>query len=323
MKRMLSGVFIVIIAFSIGAFGGERILRMATDHSSTYPTTVALRHFADLVHERTDGRYKIDVYDSSQLGDEKAYLEQLQFGAIDFIKVSIPLLSEFSSPFKVLGFPYLFRSPEHMWRVLEGEIGDELMAGLDSANIVGLGWVDCGSRNFYSKQPIKTVADMDGMKVRVMQSSMMMAMVESLGAFPTAVAGSEIYSALQTGVVDAAENNINIYLDMSHFEIAKYFIWDRHNILPETILCGKMTWQSFPAEDQAIIRQCVQDATAYQKKLWAEQEELSAKTLVERGVTITNPTPEDIAQFREKCQAVYNKEGAAFADIFARIDAVE
>lgn len=307
------------------ASGESRTFKLATDQAADYPNTIALQSFADEVSEQTGGRLTIEIYPSAQLGDENAYLQQLQFGAVDFAKSSVAPLAQFCQDLNALSLPYLFDSTEHMFRCLDGEIGDEIFASFEAANIVGLGFTNNGSRCFFTKQPVHTADDLANMKIRVQSSPMMLGLVEGLGGFPQAIASTELYSALQTGVVDGAENNINTYNGDSLYEQAPYFIYDHHNIQPEIIVASKQTWDSLSADDQAIIQTAMDNAMEYQKELWSAQEEASEEKLLEAGVTFYEPTAEELEGFREKCQALYDDPelGQPYAEFVAKVRAVD
>ena len=302
-----------------------RTFKLATDQAVDYPNTIALQSFADEVKEKTDGRIDIEIYPSAQLGDENAYLQQLQFGAVDFAKSSIAPLAQFCTDLNALSLPYLFDSTDHMFKCLDGEIGEEIFASFESANIVGLGFTNNGSRCFFTKTPVHTADDLANMKLRVQSSPMMLGLVESLGGFPQAIASTELYSALQTGVVDGAENNINTYNGDSLYEQAPYFIYDHHNIQPEIIVASKQTWDSLSEDDQTIIRAAMDNAMEYQKELWSEKEEENEKKLREAGVTFYEPTTEELEGFRAKCQTLYDDPelGQPYADFVAKIRAVK
>lgn len=305
--------------------GDAKSFKLATDAAMDYPTTVALQSFADEVEEKTGGRITITIYPSAQLGDENSYLQQLQFGAVDFAKSSVAPLAQFCNDLNALSLPYLFDSTEHMFRCLDGEIGDEIFASFEAANIVGLGFTNNGSRCFFTKKEVHKAEDIANMKIRVQSSPLMLGMVEGLGGFPQAIASTELYSALQTGIVDGAENNINTYAGDSLYEQAPYFIYDHHNIQPEIIIASKKTWDGLSADDQAIIQTAIDNAMEYQKELWEAREKESEEKLSAAGVTFYEPTEEELAGFREKCQAIYEDAelGQPYADFVAKIRAVE
>ena len=211
------------------------VFRLAENQPEDYPTTLGDKEFARLVEERTNGRIKIEVYSGGQLGDEKSIAEQIQFGAIDFARLSLSPLTEHEKSMGVLMLPYLYRDKEHMFKVLEGTVGEKILSNLEAkAGIVGLGWLDAGSRNFYNtEREIKTPADMKGLKIRVQETALMMDLISALGASPVALAYGDVYSAMQTGVIDGAENNWPSFESSKHYEIAKYFTIDEHTRVPE------------------------------------------------------------------------------------------
>ncbi len=290
------------------AAGESYTFKLATDAAADYPTTKGLQKFADEVLEKSEGRIKIEIYPSAQLGDENAYLQQLQFGAVDFAKSSVAPLAQFCDDLNALSLPYLFDSTEHMLKVLDGDLGQEIFDSFESANIIGLGYTNNGSRCFFTKKEVNDADDLANMKLRVQSSPMAMGLVESMGGFPQAIASTELYSALQTGVVDGAENNINTYYNDSLYEQAPYFIKDHHNIQPEIIIASKMTWDRLSEEDQQLIRDAMDVGMAYQREIWVEAEMEAEKALTEAGVTFYEPTEAELEAFREKCLSMYEKE---------------
>ena len=301
----------------------SRVLRLSTDHTHDFVTTVALREFADDVAKRTNNRIKIEVFDGGQLGDEKACLEQVQFGAIDMTKNSLAPLAEFVPDMNALNLPYLFRDVDHMWKTLDSKIGDEFMKKLEDMNMYGIAWIDAGSRCFYSVDPLTGPEGIKGKKVRVQESKIMLHMVESLGGLPVAMPASDVYSSLQTGVVQVAENNVPRFLDMSHNEIAKNLILDRHNILPEALLISKITMDSLDPADQQIIRDAAKDLQKAMIKKWADNENAILKKLEGMGVTVVVPDANTIAEFRKLCQPVYDVEGKPYQDIVNEIENIK
>ena len=322
---LIPAMFATLVSVGINSASADdaKYLRLSTDHTHDFVTTVALRDFADDVAKSTNNRVKIDVYDGGQLGEEKACLEQVQFGALDMTKNSLAPLTEFIPELNVLNLPYLFRDVDHMWKVMGGDIGDKFLKEMDKMNVEGLCWLDAGSRDFYSIKPLTKAEDLKGLKIRVQESQIMLHMVEALGGIAVPMPAGDVYSSLQTGVVEAAENNVPRYLDMSHQEVAKNLILDRHNILPEVLLISKQTMNSLSEEDQNAIRAA---AKRLQDKLivkWAEAENAVLEKLKGMGVTIVNPDAETVAGFRKACQPVYDKEGAEFTDIVKQIENVK
>lgn len=302
-----------------GTVSNEQIvLRLADTHNDGYVTVRADKEFARLVEEKTEGRIKIEVYPGAQLGDEKNSIEQTQFGAIDFVRTSISPLSEFNKDFGLLMLPYLYRDTEHMFKVLDGEIGDQFLSSLDSHNLIGLSWFDGGARNFYnSKKEITSVADLSGMKIRVQESKLMMDLVRALGASPTPMAFGDVYSALQTGVIDGAENNWPSILSTSHYEVAKYIVVDEHTRAPELILASKMTFDKISEQDQAIIKEAALEAARFQREEWAKEELAAEEAVVANGNVVTRL--ESNEEFQNAVQSIYAEFGAGYEDLIEKI----
>ncbi len=355
MKRLLTGFVATIMAASLVACGGtkapaesseaasseapaseaaasedasaeetaaepEFVLRYAENQPQDYPTTQGAYKFAEMVEEKTNGRIKVEVYHGAQLGDEKSVLEQMQFGAIDFARVSLSPLAEFAPQLNVLQLPFMYRDGEHMWKVLEGEIGDEFKNGLGDSGLVGLSWYDAGARNFYnSKREIKTIDDMKGLSIRVQENELMMDMVSALGANPTPMTYGEVYSGLQTGTIDGAENNWPSYESTSHYEVAKYFCLDEHTRVPELQIVSKMTMDKLSEEDQQIIRDCAVESAKVERELWAEREKLSEEKVKEGGSVITELAPEEKQKFQDACKPLYEKFAGDYMDTVNKI----
>ncbi len=294
------------------------VLRLADVHNDGYPTVMGDREFARLVEEKTNGRVKIEVYPGGQLGDEKTVIEQVQFGAIDLTRTSISPLTEFQKKLSALMLPYIYRDKEHMFKVLDGPLGDQFLNDLQEANMLGLSWYDAGARSFYnSKKEIKTVEDLKGLKIRVQKSEIMLDLVKALGASPTPMAFSEVYSAIQTGVIDGAENNWASYLSTSHFEVAKYYTVDEHTRVPEMILMSKMTFDKLSAEDQKTIKEAAKEAALFERKEWAKAEKEAEEKIVENGNVVTRLDSKD--EFQKSVSSLYDKYGADYKDLIEKI----
>lgn len=302
--------------------GKTYTFRYAENQPEDYPTTVAAYKFAEIVKEKSEGRINIEVYAGAQLGDEKSVIEQIQLGTIDFTRVSISPLSEFSKALNVLQMPYLYTSAEQMWKVLDGEIGEKFLADMVEANMYGLSWFDAGSRNFYnSVREVKTLADMKGLKIRVQESSLMMGMVKALGAEPTPMAYAEVYSGLQNGTIDGAENNWPSFESTSHYEVAKYFVLDEHTRVPEMQLISKATMEKLSAEDQQILRDAAKESATYERQLWAEREKASEAKVREGGAVITELADGELEKFQEAMKPLYDEFTADYTDIVEAIRA--
>lgn len=298
----------------------EFVLTYAENQAEDYPTTQGAYRFAELVRERTDGRIEIQVNANGALGDEKAIIEQMQFGGVDFARVSLSPLSEFVPKLNVLQMPYLYTGSEHMWKVLEGPIGDDFINSFENSQLVALSWYDAGARNFYnSKHPVEKLEDMKGLNIRVQESELMLQMVKALGASSTQMAYGEVYSALQTGAIDGAENNWPSYESTGHYEVSKYLTIDEHTRVPELQLCAQATWEKMSPEDQVILRECAQDSAVYERGLWKQREKVSERKVRAAGVEIVELSQEEKLRFQKAVSPMYQTFCADYMDI---VDAI-
>ena len=264
-------------------------LRSADIHPDGYPTVVAVQYLGQLMDERTGGRIKIQVFNNAQLGAEKDTIEQTRFGVIDLNRVNSAPFNNLVPETQVLGLPFLFRSVDHMHKVVDGPIGDEILAAFEPHGLVGLAFYDSGARSFYTtKTPIKTIEDMKGLKIRVQQSDLWIAMLQAFGANPTPMSYGEVYSALETGVVDGAENNWPSYESSRHFEVAKHLTLTEHSLTPEVLVISKLSWDKLAPADQALLRQAAKDSVVKMRELWvAREKESEAKVRAGGGEIIT------------------------------------
>lgn len=320
MKKVLVMVLLSLLVFSFAVSAQEMTLRLADNQPEGYPTVVGAKEFARLVEEKTDGRIEIEVYPGGILGDESSTIEQVQFGAIDFVRTSITPMANFEPAMNVLSLPYLYPSEEYMFQVLQSDIGEGILEGLKDAGIVGLTWYDAGARSFYTaNKKVTSPEDLEGLRIRVQESQLMMDMVEALGASPTPIAWGEVYSALQTGVVDAGENNYPGWYYNSHHEVAPNFVEDEHNRVPELIIMSKITWDKLSAEDQKIIKEAAVASTEVQREAWDKRTEEAKKLAVEEGATITTLTPEQKQAFQDKVKGLYPKYSEGYEDLLNSI----
>jgi tripartite ATP-independent transporter DctP family solute receptor len=293
--------------------------RLADNQSPDYPTVVGDKKFAELVEERTDGRIKIEVFPSAQLGDEKSVLEQVQLGAIEFTRINASPLAEFNDDFSVLGLPYVFESDEHLWSFLDSETGTALLDGLEKAKMKGLAYYDSGSRSFYSTKPLKSIEDIKGLKIRVQQSKINIDLMDALGASATPMPYGEVFSALQTGVIDGAENNLPSLDSSNHYQEAKNHILDHHQRIPEVLLMSDATWDKLSEKDREIIKQAALDSVETQKEEWDKWEERSEKKLKEAGVITTEV--DDIKPWKDAVQKMVDEHGKDYKEIMDAIEA--
>ena len=311
-------------AMATGAMACEITLRSSDTHPAGYPTVAAVEYMGGLLQERSGGRLCIEVYHSAQLGQEADTIEQTQLGVIDMNRVSLGPFNNIIEETKVFSLPFIFRSTDHMHRVVDGEIGDEVLAAFGNHNLVGLAYFDGGSRSFYnSERPIRSIADMEGLSFRVMQSDVFVDMVDALGANATPMPFGEVYSAIQTGVIDGAENNWPSYESTGHFEVAGYYTLNQHLIVPEVLVMSAASWNRLSADDQALIRQAARDAVPHMRVLWAEREAASEAVVRAAGAEIIDDI--DKTPFIEAMVPVYERHvtSAALRDLVTRIQATE
>lgn len=295
----------LLTALLTGTAGAQTVLRSSDTHPDGYPTVEAVEYFGELVKERTGGRYAVEVYHSAQLGEEKDTIEQVRSGVIELNRVSMAPFNGLVKESIVPALPYIFRSEDHMHKVMDGEIGDEIAKAFEPHGLVVLAYYDAGARSFYnSKKPISSVADLAGMKFRVIQSDIFVDMVAALGANATPMPYGEVYSSIETGVIDGAENNFPSYDTAKHAEVAKHYSLDEHTILPEVFVMNKAAWDKLTPEDQAIFRQAGKDSIARQRELWQAKVAESRANVEKLGAQITTP---DKQGFIDAMAPVYEK----------------
>ena len=298
----------------------EYVLTYAENQPEDYPTTQGAYYFARLVEERSGGRIRIQVKAGGEMGAEQSVVEQLQFGGLDFARVSLSSLGDRIPKLNVLQMPYLYTGSEHMWRVLEGEIGDEFLDSFQGFNLVALSWYDAGARNFYSSgKPIERLEDMKGMKVRVQDSALMERMVQLLGAIPVPLDYDKVYSAFQTDEIDAAENNWPSYESMNHEEVAGYYTEDEHSRGPEVQLASRVTWECLTAEDQEMICQCAEESARYERTLWEDRSRNSEDIVRKNGCVVIELSAAEKARFQAAVTPIYNEFCKNYMDIIERI----
>ncbi len=323
--RTTLATLLATAALSTAAFAEcEVTLRSSDTHPDGYPTVTAVQKMGEMVKERSNGRICIEVFHSAQLGEEKDTIEQTKFGVIDMNRVSMGPFNNIIEETKVVSLPFIFRGTDHMHRVMDGPIGEEILAAFEPHGFIGLAYYDGGSRSFYNTQkPIDSIDDLAGMKVRVMQSDVFVDMMSALGANATPMPFGEVYSALQTGVIDAAENNWPSFESSGHYEVAGYYTLNEHLIVPEALVMSKVSWDKLTPEDQALIRQAAKDSVPVNRELWAAREKVSEEKIRAAGVQIIDDI--DKTPFIEAMVPVYEKHANTpkLQDLVTRIQATE
>jgi len=294
--------------------------RLAETHPNVHPTTRADKKFAELVNERSNGRIHIEVFPSSQLGEEKAAIEQLQQGAIEFIRTSGATLAEYAVPFGVFSIPYLFRNDDHLWRYLDSDAGIELLDGLDDAGITGLAYYSSGARSLYSVKEIESVHDLKGMNIRVQQNQISIDFIQALGANAIPMTYGEVYGALNTGVIDAAENNPPSYYSSNHYKIASQFVLNEHQRIPDVLVMSQAVWNRLSEDDKALIKQAAIDSSELQQSVWNTYEQDAASELEKAGVHFAEIA--DTAEWQQAALSVLQKYSSAYKEQLADISAL-
>ena len=298
-------------------------LRSADIHPDGYPTVEAVLYMGKLVSERTNGRIGVKVFNNASLGSEKDTIEQTRFGVIDMNRVNTAPFNNLVPQTRVLGLPFLFRSVDHMHKTIDGPIGDEILAAFEPHGLVGLAFYDSGARSFYTtKKPIKQLSDLKGMKIRVQQSDLWIAMMQAFGANATPMPFGEVYSSLETGVVDGAENNWPSYESSRHFEVAKNYTLTDHSLAPEALVISKISWDKLSPDDQKIVRAAAKESVVKMRELWSAREKASEEKVRAAGVNVVKV---DKQPFIDAMGPVYEKyvTDPALIELVERIRATE
>ena len=281
------------------------VLRAADIHPDGYPTIEGMKRMGALLEERTSGRLRIQVFHSRQLGDEKDTLEQTRFGVIDLTRVNTAPLNNLVPETLVVGLPFLFRDTAHMQRTMDGPIGADIGKATEPHGLVTLCYYDSGARSFYTRgKPARTPDDIRGLKIRVQQSDMWVALMRAFGANATPLPYGEVYSALQTGVVDGAENNWPSFFTSRHFEVAKNYALTEHSLTPEILAMSKRSFDRLNAADKELVKQCARESVPHMRDLWVKMEQDARRQIEAAGVTIVEA---DKPAFQRLVQPVYEQ----------------
>jgi tripartite ATP-independent transporter DctP family solute receptor len=301
--------------------GDRVVLKASDDHELWYPTTQGLVRMGELLEKWTRGRITVVVYPLAQMGYEPETVELTQRGAIDIDRVNLNTITPIVPEFMAFALPYIFRDDYHMHKVMDGEIGRELMGYLEDKGLVGLGFYDSGQRSFYNAiRPVYTPADLKGLRIRVQRAEIMMDTVQAFGAIPIPMNFEDVYTGLQTGVIDGAENNYPSWVTKGHFETARYYTQDEHSRVPEILLFSKATWDRLSVQDRVLIRRAAQESIPFQRKLWEVMVEDSLRKAKAAGCQII--TDIDRAPFIDAMKPVYAKHAASLQPLIDRINAV-
>ena len=297
----------------------DYVLTYADNQPAGYPTTQGAQYFADLVQQRTGGKVVIQVKANGEYGAEQQVWEQLAIGGVDFARVSLSVAADDLPRLNVLLLPYLYRDADHMWRVLDGGIGEEFLQDFSAQNMVGLSWYDAGARSFYARQPVRALSDLEGKTIRVQDSGIVIDMIRLLGAVPETSAYSDVYSAFETGQIDAAENNWPAYYSMEHYKVARYYMADEHSRVPEVQLASGRTWDALPEKYQQVLRECARASAQYERQLWAQEEKTAREAALAAGCRELPLPEEEMEKFRQLVQPLYEKYCADYLPLVEEI----
>ncbi|WP_431174234.1 TRAP transporter substrate-binding protein [Flagellimonas flava] len=318
-SRHIFPILAVILLLGCNTTGGIRTLKLAHGLDVKHSVHLAMVQMSKDLDSISKGQMQLEIYPNQQLGTERQCLELLQLGALDMTKVSVGVLENFAPKMKVLGLPFVFRDREHSFQVLDGPIGQHLLDEGEKYWLKGLGYYDAGSRSFYTKdRPVHKPEDLDGLKIRVMESVTAMDMVNGLGGAATPISWGELYTSLQQGVVDGAENNPPSFYLSRHYEVCKYYSLDEHTVLPDVVLSSTHTWKKLNEQERQWLKQAVDLSVVHQRKLWAISEQEALDAVQEAGVEIIRP---DKTLFAEKLKSNLDKykEDKAFYELIKAI----
>jgi tripartite ATP-independent transporter DctP family solute receptor len=289
-----------------------------------YPTVAATENLGKKLEAATNGRLSIQMFPSMQLGGEKETIEQTQIGAIQMLRVSVGTMGPIVDDINVINMPFLFKNTAHAQRMMDGPIGQELLdkvTASPNAGLVALGWMDSGARSLYNtKKPIKTIEDLKGMKFRVIGNPIFVDMMNALGGNGVAMGYDQVFSALQTGVIDGAENNPPSYVFSNHYTTAKYYALTEHLIIPELLMFSKKAWTTLSSEDQGLLKKFAREAQMEERELWKKYEQQAMEKAKAAGCEITEIA--DKAPFQNAVKPVWDKYGPKYQDMIKRIQTI-
>ncbi len=276
MRKILAASFLFLLCSCV-AFGGQ-VLKFSHNNTTAHPAHLSMVEFAKEVKEKSGGRYEIEIFDSAVLGNDTTVVEQIQGGMVEFMKVTASFLDSFEDTYSIFSLPYLFESMDHFYKVMDSDIVKPIYESAIGVNLRTVGYYSSGSRNFYTaKKAIRTADDLVGLKIRVMPSPTSIKMMELLGAHATPLPFGDVYTALQQGLLDGAENNELALIDMKHGEISRYYCYDMHTFIPDLIITSEEFWSGLSDADRAMFEECILNMSKYQIALWDKEVERCKK----------------------------------------------
>ncbi len=304
MKTLPQLLVAALALVGLASAGAVEFRSADTHNADDYPTVVAVKKMSELLEQKSGGKHKIKVFNKQALGSEKETIDQVKIGALDFTRVNVGPMNQICPLTQVPTMPFLFNSIAHMRKVLDGPVGDEILKSCESAGSVGLAFYDSGARSIYAKKAVKTPADAKGLKIRVQQSDLWVALISAMGANATPMPYGEVYTGLKTGLIDAAENNIPSFDTAKHVEAVKVYSKTEHSMAPEILVMSKVIWDKLPAQEQSWIRAAAKESVAFQRQKWDEQEAKSLANVKAQGAEIVEV---DKKPFQALMVPVYEK----------------
>lgn len=303
-----------------GKQSNVRTLRLAHALDESHPVHVAMLRMKEQVARESAGALRIEIYAAGQLGSERETLELLQFGSLDMTKVSGAVMESFAPEYRLFGVPYLFRDREHMFAVLDGPIGRQILESGTQARLLGLGYYDSGLRHFYTKFPVREPVDLRGKRIRVMNSQASIAMMGALGASATPLPLGDLYTALQQGVVDGAENNLPSFQLLRHYEVADNLVLDGHTAIPDVLLIRSSLWEELDARERDWLEAAARESVVYQRELWSKAEADALSFVKQKGVTVRKPDAEAFAQVGKRMKQMF-RDDPVISQLMDRVEA--
>ncbi len=323
--KLYRSLFILLLGVTVVSCSpidnNSQSIRLAHSLDVQHPVHKSLEYMNETLTRLSGGQLQLKIFPAGQLGSEREILELLQIGSMGMTKVSASSLEAFVPEMKVFSLPYLFNDQTHLWNTLSGEIGERLLSSGTQYRVKGLGYFDAGSRSFYTtKDRVTKPSDLNGLKVRVMNSQSAVEMVNTIGGAATPVSWGELYTALQQGIVEGAENNPPSFYFSKHYEVSQYYLLDEHTSIPDVIVIGTHMWNSLTEQQQGWLKQAMREATEYQKALWAESTAMSLEKVKEAGVEVIQA---DKAAFQDSVRPIYdNLSDPALISLVAEIKAL-
>lgn len=298
-------VFTTILFFGCTEKSDVKVIKLGHGLDASHPVHKAMKYMSEQLVKNSNGKMRIDIYPSQQLGTERECVELLQIGSLGMTKVSASILEGFASSYTIFNLPYVFRDEAHLFSILDGEIGKRILKSSEKKLIRGVCYYDAGSRSFYTKdKPINSPKDLDGLKIRTQESATSVKLVNSLGGSATPISWGELYTALQQGVVDGAENNPPSFYLSKHYEVCKYYSLDEHTAVPDVLIISMKIWNSLSKKEKGWFQEAVDSSVVFQRKIWKEATLEALKKVAESGVEISHPNKKP---FEEKVLSMYEE----------------